>query len=239
MAHTVAVYQPRYFPRLHYLARAAQADTFVLFDTVEFSRRSRQHRTEIDFGSKKWLTIPVRHAGNETLIQDAETDTSSRWPTKHAKTLRHKYGSEASLFDEIYPDFEEDESAPKLVDVTIPALRKLFSEYEIDSEVVRASELGVERSDAPSEYLAQLVDKLDGDRYLCGETGYRNYLRGTPFEQRGIDVIVQDWTPNWDGGNVNALDVLFNSENPRSHIESNGAPVPSEDVTESETRSTG
>lgn len=36
-----------------------------------------------------------------------------------------------------------------------------------------------------------------------------HYLARSPFDDRGLDVIVQDWTSTWPGGNVCALDVLF------------------------------
>lgn len=102
MVTTVAAYQPRYFPRLHYLARAQQADVFIIYDDVEFSRRSRQHRAAISVGESDWLTIPVEHSGKKTRICDATIDMSTPWMSEHIETLVHKYGSRAYALEPFY-----------------------------------------------------------------------------------------------------------------------------------------
>lgn len=216
MPASIAVYQPRYYPRLHYLARAQMVDTFVLYDDVEFSRQSPQHRAQIEFGGKTWLTIPIRHTGNDTLILDAEIDMDQHWESTHTNTLMAKYGGNAA--SEFKPFYDALEVDARLVDLTNPILHELFDRFEVESEIRRSSTLSYERTDDPSENLARLVDELDGDEYVSGGRGYENYLDETPFEKRGIDVDVQDWTPTWSAGNVCALDVLFEAENPPEFI---------------------
>lgn len=217
MGESVAIYQPRYYPRLHYLARAEMVDTFVLYDDVEFSRQSPQHRAEIDFGGKKWLTIPVKHTGNDTLILDAEIDMSQQWRRTHTNTLMGKYGGKAAA--EFEPFYDELDTDARLVDLTVPLLRELFDRFEIETTVVRSSNLDFDRTDDPSENLGRLVEELDGSRYVSGGRGYRNYLDENPFDARGIDVTVQDWTPEWDDGNVCSLDVLFGADTPANYIQ--------------------
>lgn len=343
MTRTVAAYQPHYFPRLHYLARAQQTDVFVIYDDIEFSRRSRQHRAPIDHFDKDWLTIPVRHTSPDVRIDEARIDMSTPWPVEHLETLRGKYGAGAEEWRPFYerlcvrpvgietlrerrdevarrvgaelvdeclrlddelrarqresgvstlrerkdrlasqiaerkradPDadvydlvaqaeavseelaaaeatcrrlrercnrtlvtiaetldssadldrlpigqlWELDGVAPeelmddvKLVDLTIPILLELFRRFDVETTIVRSSELAVEHPGDPSTYLARLTAHLDGDRYLTGGTGYENYLDETPFHERDQEIIVQDWSPTWDGGNVCVLDALYNS----------------------------
>lgn len=223
MPESVAIYQPRYYPRLHYLARASQSDVFVLLDDVEFSRRSRQHRAELSLGSQQWLTIPVKHENDDVLITEAEIDTSSRFAEKHYGTLKHKYGSEAEILEPFYQGVD-DRQTLRLVEITVPTLLEVFDRFDIDTEVVRSSELDVEHPGNASEYLAQLTDAVDGSTYVSGETGYENYLEEEPFERRDIDVAVQQWTPEWEDGNVCCLDVLFDSSLPRKHVEADPNP---------------
>ncbi|ADB61055.1 Seryl-tRNA synthetase, class IIa-like protein [Haloterrigena turkmenica DSM 5511] len=350
MNQTVAAYQPRYFPRLHYLARVQQADVFVIYDDIEFSRCSRQHRALIDYDDRNWLTVPVRHTSTDVRIDEARIDMSSPWPVRHIKTLRGKYGAAADEWKPTYErlcvspvavetlrkrrdevarhvgpelvdeclrfddelcarrqesqlrdlrerknrlarqvanrkrtdpnadvadliarsetvkeelaaaetacrrlrrqrdqllvdigasldgeaDFERlsmarlwelEGVAPgelmvdvRLVDLTIPILLELFDRFDIESSVVRSSELPVAHPGDPSEYLARLTDYLGGDRYLTGEVGYENYLDETPFRERGQEVAVQDWSPTWVDGNVCALDVLYEAENPSAYL---------------------
>lgn len=216
MTASVTVYQPRYYPRLHYLARVQAADIFIIYDDVEFSRQSRQHRAEIDFGGARWITIPVKHTGNETLIKDARIDMERHWIDKHLNTIQAKYGGDSSdLFRAKYDSLGED---ARLVDITIPTMSKLFDIFDVDTQVVRSSSIDIEPKDDPSEYLAELVNHYEGDTYISGGAGYENYLREEPFDEYDIDVTVQNWTPTWDDGNVCALDVVMNSETPHEYI---------------------
>lgn len=218
MSPSVVIYQPCYYPKLHYLARINSADVFVVFDDVEFSRRSRQHRCEIDFGSNRWLTIPVKHDGDRTLIKDARIDNSARWHTEHLETLVHKYGSDARRFEPYYNAVADDEY-PHLVDVTVPTLRELLDALEVNVELYRSSRMDATHSGDATTYLADLVEEVDGDEYICGRRAYENYLVESEFERRDIDVEIQDWEPTWKDGNVCALDLIFGVEEPANFIE--------------------
>lgn len=351
MTRTLAAYQPHYFPRVHYLARAHQADVFVLYDDVEFSRRSRHHRAPIDHYGKEWLTIPVRHVGSATSIADAVIDMSSRWPVDHLETLCGKFGSvatewqpfyerlclrpiaietvadneeaiarrvgrdrvetclqanervaayrresglpalrerKASLQDQISARKRADSNAGitdlleeaaaisesisavertcqalrvrrnraivdlsralepdapferqpmkalwnlegvdpndtlgevNVVELTIPILVSLFGRFDIETTVVRSSELPVEYPGDPSTYLACLTEYADCDRYLTGSTAVENYLDERPFADRGQEIQVQNWSPPWEDGNVCVLEVLYGADNPADVID--------------------
>lgn len=351
MSGIVTAYQPHYYPRLHYLARAQQADVFVVYDDVQFVRGSPQHRAPIEYQGLEELSVPIRHTGSETRIDEARLDPSGPWPATHLRTLRGKYGSAAdelaafyerlctSVLDVAYlrgnaeavgklvdgPDGRElverwlaldegwrerkreldgirgekkriesriaerkreDPAADigdlvseatefegqletaegecrelrerrdrtllalskridgddvermelrerwemagvepeellgdaRLVDLTVPILTELFDRFDVESTVVRSSELDVVHPDDASEYLARLTEHLGGDCYLSGGVGYENYFDEAPFDERGFDVLVQDWEPTWEGGNVCALDVLFNAEDPGRYV---------------------
>lgn len=349
MAHVVSAYQPRYYPRLHYLARARQADTFVILDDVRFKRRSPQHRAPLGLDGEEWLTIPVRGSGSATRIDEAIVDMSLPWIGTHLSTLERRYGDDAtslrpfyerlavsiptvdalremggelrrstddetltnrleafSRADDAFRDVQTTEETlrqkknqidaeigerkrddptadisdlverskeiderlgvvrerrrernrrlvavaavldrdettldwmpveklwhlegvnpeellhdVKLVDVTVPLLMELLEKFDVTSRVVRSSETDVVHPGDASEYLARLTDALGGDCYLSGSVGYENYLDESPFDDRGQDVIVQDWTPSWEDGNVCALEVLFGCDDPGQYI---------------------
>jgi hypothetical protein len=218
MVCRTVVYQPCYYPKLHYLARINSADEFIIFDDVEFSRRSRQHRAEINFGDRRWLTIPVQHTGAETDINEATIDNSKRWQEKHMGTLKHKYGGDTSLFQPYYDETTETE-APLLVEFTTGTLLELLDQFDIEVSVHRSSALPVTHPGDPSEYLARLTQYVDGDVYICGQDVYDEYLDDSTFESRDIEIAIQDWTPEWPEGNVCSLDVLFGAEKPRNFVD--------------------
>jgi hypothetical protein len=101
----LAGYQPQYFPRLHYFARALDADIFALSDNVQFVRThvyadrqgklwrglSYQAHTLIKTGNgAQKLGIHIRHEGlkpiNQTLLND-----KLPWPRKHTKGIQLSY----------------------------------------------------------------------------------------------------------------------------------------------------
>jgi hypothetical protein len=369
VSHVVTAYQPRYYPRLHYLARARQADTFVVLDDVQFRRGSPQHRAPVDHHGETWLTVPVEQEGSYVAIDEAVVDMSDPWVAEHLRLLEKAYGEGVAdlrpFYERLCPSIPDpdalweaattssdssptldgasasderlgdrldafrqaeaalrrtpvdgerlrreknliadrigrrkgedpeadvsalversreiddelaalterretrdrrlvavaealagrettpesargaDEEMPvetlpveelwnlegvdpaevvgevRLVDLTVPLLGELLRRFEVDSEVVRSSEMAVTHPGDASEYLADLTEALGGDAYLSGAVGYENYLDDAPFERRGLDVLVQDWTPPWDGGNVCALEVLFGADDPGRYV---------------------
>ncbi len=352
MGRIVTAYQPHYYPRLHYLARAQQADVFVIYDDVQFSRGSPQNRAAIEYQGMESLVAPVQHTGRDSPIDEAALDMSNPWPATHAETLIGKYGAVAKelvpfyerlcarildidflrenpetvadlaggshgrelvdryeqrdaewrtrkremdelrhekkniegriaerkcedpnagiedLVSEVNGFAEQLEAAEadaqetkearnqvlmalseqlsendpvqwlqlhelwmvtgidpeelmgdtKLIELTIPILNELLKRFDVTSTVVRSSELDIEHPGDASEYLARMTEAFDGDGYLSGGVGYENYLDEEPFEERGIEVLVQDWEPTWEDGNVCALDVLFGADDPGQYI---------------------
>lgn len=103
MGTIVSAYQPHYYPQLHYLARAQQADTFVIYDDVQFSRRSPHHRAPIEHQQMERLSLPIRHADAEVRIDEARIDMSEPRPARHLRTLvgvdRDELLGEAGLTD--------------------------------------------------------------------------------------------------------------------------------------------
>jgi len=217
MTGTATVWQPLYFPKLHYLARLAKSDVFVIFDDAEFSRSSRQHRTQIDFQNKTWLTIPIKRSTATVSLDNARIDMSQDWVAQHLGTLQAKYGEDArTMFEEYYTDLNE---ASTIIDITVPTLKRVIQEFDIDVDTYNSSELDIPYDKGnPSVYNARLANHFDCDVYYCGQNAYEGYLDPDPFKKRDIHIRIQDWTPTWADGNVCALDVLFNSVNPPDYI---------------------
>lgn len=216
MDDRIVVWQPVYFPKLHYLARIQDADVFVIFDSAEFSRQSRQHRTQIEYREVDWLTIPVHHDGT-VRIKNARIDMAKHWGKKHLKTLQVKYGGTApSPYEPLYDALTND---ARLTDIVIPTLLKTIDLFDIDIDIYLSSriELEYKKGDA-SNYLARLTENFNCDTYYCGKNAYESYLDDAPFNQRDIEIGIQDWESSWPEGNVNCLDVIYQAENPTEYI---------------------
>jgi hypothetical protein len=109
----VAVYQPQYLPRLHYMNRALDADVFVVLDSAQFTRKLKHHapegsaaadgatvhpsyqaHTPIRLASgRHLLTVPVRHRGSRTSIMRAQVADPEQWVATHLRSLHSGYAN--------------------------------------------------------------------------------------------------------------------------------------------------
>jgi hypothetical protein len=169
MTTITTIYQPCYYPKLHYFSRINYSDKFIILDDVEFSRRSRQHRAEINFEQKKWMTIPVKHTGSKTLILEAEIDNAQKWQTNHIKTLQHKYGESYKLLEPFYTNVMQQET-PFLGSFTSDILKHIIAKLNIDVDIYYSSQINCSNSGSPSEYLAKLTAAVSGDTYYLGSS---------------------------------------------------------------------
>jgi hypothetical protein len=76
----VVVTQPYWFPYAGYFRLLAEADVFVLFDCVQFPRRTRVHRCEVPGpgGATEWLTLPLAKQPRDVRICDLEFAPGAR-----------------------------------------------------------------------------------------------------------------------------------------------------------------
>jgi len=104
----VCIYQPQYFPRLHYFNRALNSDVFVIMDTAQYTKslvhregdetRGKRHKSyQSDTAIKTSagvfeLTVPIIHGGLKP-INKTKIDYTKNWTAKHYHTIVSAYGT--------------------------------------------------------------------------------------------------------------------------------------------------
>jgi hypothetical protein len=82
----LAAHQPQYLPWLGFFDKLAQADVFVLLDTVQFKKNEWQNRNRIKGPTgPQWLTVPVRHRFPQT-IAEVEVPPDDPWSRSRPTT---------------------------------------------------------------------------------------------------------------------------------------------------------
>jgi RimJ/RimL family protein N-acetyltransferase len=184
----VAIHQPNFFPWLGYFDKLARADTFVLLDTVEFSKGSRSNRVEVLVnGEPRWITAPLRRATLSGPIRDVLIDETRDWRAKLVKTLRQNYPRADAL-----PLVEElvCHDGERLAAYNEHAIRRLADTLGLTTTIVRASDLDVQGS--ATELLVDIVRAVGGTAYLAGG-GARGYQQDARFSTSGIDLVQQNF----------------------------------------------
>lgn len=115
----VAIYQPRYFPQLHYFNRAINSDVFVILDCAQYTKalvhnvngknerhKSYQSDTVLKLAQGiHFLTVPVKHNGLSPISQTV-LDYSSDWARRHIATIGSAYRKSLS-FAQVFPQIEK------------------------------------------------------------------------------------------------------------------------------------
>ncbi|GAA1926880.1 hypothetical protein GCM10009716_38670 [Streptomyces sodiiphilus] len=181
------------FPRLTTLAKLFAADTWIVLDDVQFTRRDYQHRTRLaapDAPEKtRWLSIPTHLPyGRSTLIRDAVIVGKER-ARRRAQGLVHDCYRSSPHWPRIKHAMEPvwDAFATGLTAAVAAASTRVLLDLLGWKGIILTS------SDLParpgrSQRLADLTAAIGATAYLCG-TGGMKYLKTDCFDTRGIHVV--------------------------------------------------
>lgn len=215
---TVVISQPFLFPWVGLFEQLRQADVFVHYDDVAFSKGSFVNRVQIKgAGGTEWMTIPLRARRFGQSIQSLQAEDDQAWRTEHLARLAEFY-DQAPFRDEmlalvggVYADHHAS-----FCELLITALERLAHYFGLaeHTRFYRSSDLGIGGSS--SARVLDIVRSFGGDRYVTGH-GAKNYLDHEAFERAGVAVDYLDYSrrpyPQLHGPfdpHVSTLDLLAN-----------------------------
>src|SRR5262245_58263301 len=224
MAHKcVAIVQSSYIPWKGYFDLIRAANTFVLLDEVQFTKRDWRSRNRIKTkDGLHWLSIPVHTKGRyEQRILDTVISDPS-WSTRHWETIRSAY-ARAPHFEAYAPSIEPLYCSP--VSNSLSTMNHAFivaicRALGITSTITWSHEYRTR--DGRNERLIDICASAGATEYLSGPSA-RGYIDERAFEEAGIRVLWADYEgypeyPQLHGPfehAVSVLDLLF-STGPRA-----------------------
>ncbi|MBT2402530.1 MULTISPECIES: WbqC family protein [unclassified Streptomyces] len=188
-----AIHQPNLFPRLTTLAKLFAADTWIVLDDVQFTRRDYQHRTRLaalgEPGRTQWLSIPTHlPQGRQTAVRDALIADPDLARRRSMAMLRQYYGASphwagtAQALDPVGAAFGRGRTAA----VAETSTRILLHLLGWQGQILRSGDLSARSS--RSQRLADLTAAVGAGAYLCG-TGGMKYLDEAPFAAQKLAVV--------------------------------------------------
>ncbi|MDC3379283.1 WbqC family protein [Planctomycetota bacterium] len=186
----VAVLQPSYLPWLGYFDLVALADTFVIYDDVQFDRGGWRNRNRLlgHNGAPQWLTVPVQIKGHMSASLREVQLPNDRWAKKHAATLRAVYGR-APHFEWCYPALETfllGHHYTRLLDLCLEGHRVLADLLGVQTPVRLSSELGFAGA-GRTERLVEICRLLGASRYVSGDAA-RAYMDEPQWASAQIEL---------------------------------------------------
>jgi len=214
----LTIHQPEHMVWLGLLDKISKADVFVALDTVQFRKNYFQNRNKIrtDQG-EQWMTVPLVKCSSSTLIQNIRIAYGTGWTTKYLNKIRESY-RDSTYFNDYYPELENIflEKYEFLSELNIELIIRFMQWFQIKTEVIIASSMGLEAVKGGTEVNFQICNAVDADCYLSGPFG-KKYLDLTRFREGGIEVVFHEFQqPEYKQQYIpfipymSSIDLLFN-----------------------------
>ena len=174
--------------------KIAQADIFVILDTVQYVPRSFNNRNKIRTKHGwQWLTVPVFSKGyRDKKFIDIEIDNSTDWRRKHLKAIELAY-SKAKYFDDYYPQIERiyEIAWEHIADLNQAFLRWSLTQLGITPRIVSATALDL--FGVGCERVIDMCEKIPGiDIFLVG-AGAEPYTDVEGLKAVGVETVFQSY----------------------------------------------
>ncbi len=190
----IAIVQPCYIPWKGYFDIIARCGEFVLFDDVQFVKRTWYNRNLVK-GSDgpHWLTIPVRQSGRR-FQKISETEIADpNWAEEHFAYIARSY-KRAPFFSEYEPAlramYEAAAACPTLDKADEAFIRHLCGILGVTTPIVSASDL--DASGKATDRLLDICLKRGASIYLSGPAA-KAYFREETFSAAGVAVEWMDY----------------------------------------------
>lgn len=191
---TVVISQSNYIPWRGYFDQIRNADHFVFYDCVQFTRRDWRNRNRImTADGPRWLTIPVLSKGQYTQLVDETRISDPAWSDTHLKSLRHSYGRTRLLQDHgalIESLYRRAAGMAMLSEVNALFTVELARLLGLGAAFHDSREFDLK--EGRSERLLGICQELGATDYLSGPAA-RSYLDTDLFARAGIRVRWMDY----------------------------------------------
>lgn len=216
----VVILQSNYIPWRGYFDLINDADIFIFYDEVQYTRRDWRNRNIIvSKQGEQWLSLPVKQSGKYfQSILDTEI-AAPNWAKKHWGSLRNVYGKSlgypkwGALTESLYSQLSDELSLTKVNRLFITEICKALN---INTEFKCSST--IESQQGKTERLVGLCQAVGGSEYISGPAA-KDYIDESQFKKAGIHLKWKSY-PQYqpylqkDGNyrvGVTILDTLFQS----------------------------
>ncbi len=212
----IAILQSNYIPWKGYFDLINSVDTFVFYDSVQFTKNDWRNRNQIkNQNGLQWLTIPVNHNSLHQKISETKI-CNHLWKRKHLQAIELNY-KKSPFYSEVFPvisNFYNIETE-LISEINQTIITKICALLNIQTKFISSEELNLQGD--KTEKLIDACKKLNANVYVSGPIA-KNYIENNLFESENINLEWFDYT-SYDlhnqmhlplQHNVSIIDTLFN-----------------------------
>ena len=191
----VVILQSNYLPWKGYFDLIHDADLFVYYDEVQYTKNDWRNRNRIcSKNGLQWLTIPIAKAAVKQKISEVSLPEGN-WQGDHFKSLYYAY-KPAPYFHQLEPLLQEvyqGQTWTNLSALNRHLIERIAGMLGIQTRFADVRDYAVE-GDRVSR-LVNLLQQVGATHYLSGPSA-RDYLAGSEplFAQAGIELAYKDYS---------------------------------------------
>jgi len=187
--------QPYFLPYIGYWQLMASVDTFILFDVVQYNKRSWMNRNRILHSdvnkSFQYVSLPVKKPKRGELIQDILIADNDDWRASIAGSLSvyqrmraQEYRGVSCLVQDIFSIKEANFS--RFIGLH---MEKVLAYLAIDKKIVFASDIDFDRSEieGPGDWALSICKAYGADEYVNPHGGADIFDEGK-YCDSGVDI---------------------------------------------------
>ena len=221
-----AVMQPYFLPYIGYFQLIAAADTFVLYDNIQYTKKGWVNRNRLlAHGSDKLFSLPLKKDSDFVNVADkCLADTFNR--EKLLNQFKGNYQT-APFFDEVLNVLESIISfeEPNLFKYIRNSLVVILDYLEINTEIIPSSEVPADHSLSGQNRVIAICNAIQATTYL-NPVGGKHLYSAESFSDEGIQLQYLQPTlfdyPHFGAPfvpHLSIIDVLmFNSPHQSRHL---------------------
>ena len=186
----LVIMQPYFLPYVGYFSLFDIADTFVIYDDVNYIKKGWINRN--NFLSKtgpQRFTLPIRHASQNAKICDLELLPVDLIKTKFFKMLSNSY-AQAPYYQnvkQLLVDIFDYQNA-SLADFLVNALKKVVDYLSISINIIRSSQCNLSAGLSGMDRIIDIAENLKAKRYINAIGGVDLYSQEA-FQKRDIELL--------------------------------------------------
>ena len=169
--------QPYLFPYLGYWQMIAAADTFVLFDDVNYIKRGWINRNNILLNNSVHLfTLPLVKASQNKLINEINITSESKEIKKILKLIETAY-KKAPYYNDVFPIISSILLYPdaNLVSLLMHQFVEIFSYLDIKTKIILSSSIPKDNTLKGQEKILAICHHLNTTQYINAIGGKELY----------------------------------------------------------------
>ena len=192
MSRTVAVLQSNYLPWKGYFDIIRDADLFIFYDDVQFTKNDWRNRNKVKVpGGTAWITVPVGQALNRRICDVQISD--HRWQSKHWKTCQQYYGRAPyfGLCEEFLREVYLERRWRSLSELNQHLIVTIARDFlHVTTEFLDSRQYAV--TGRRLERLLEILRAAGATRYVSGPAAY-GYIDPDRFAAAGIELVFKSY----------------------------------------------